>query len=277
MPDRSEQPYRPRSPPAMTTLPAISGRIARAKGRVTAWLAGPNRLLVLAAGAVGLCSWCLRLHGRCSPLSVAMQPPGNCANCPPVPKTSRSTESLRSRRFQPTTPASATCMSPSSRSRGHCPSVRLRRLGPGPRPRHTMSRYRSVRGWRRCCGQAAVAQVVLNRVRHPAFPGTVCGVVYQGSQRKTGCQFTFTCDGSLTRRTMSQSAWQRARAIAANTLSGNVNSTVGLATHYHTNWVYPYWSPEPAQAGAGWHAPVLRLARGRRGGPGRFRQALQGQ
>ena len=49
-------------------------------------------------------------------------------------------------------------------------------------------------------GERAVAQVVLNRVRHPAFPGSVCDVVYQGSTRATGCQFTFTCDGSLYRR-----------------------------------------------------------------------------
>ena len=46
-------------------------------------------------------------------------------------------------------------------------------------------------------GERAVAQVVLNRVRHPAFPASICGVVYQGSTRPTGCQFTFTCDGSL--------------------------------------------------------------------------------
>ncbi|MFN5901342.1 MAG: cell wall hydrolase, partial [Novosphingobium sp.] len=46
-------------------------------------------------------------------------------------------------------------------------------------------------------GQRAVAQVVLNRVAHPSYPNTVCGVVYQGSERTTGCQFSFTCDGSL--------------------------------------------------------------------------------
>jgi len=92
-------------------------------------------------------------------------------------------------------------------------------------------------------GQAAVAQVVLNRVRHPAFPPTVCGVVYQGAQRATGCQFTFTCDGSL-RRQMPEAAWRRARDVASRALSGHVHKTVGLATHYHTDWVYPYWSPE---------------------------------
>ena len=47
-------------------------------------------------------------------------------------------------------------------------------------------------------GQRAVAQVVLNRVRHPAFPGTVCGTVYQGSER-AGCQFSFACDGAMAR------------------------------------------------------------------------------
>ena len=91
-------------------------------------------------------------------------------------------------------------------------------------------------------GEAAVAQVVLNRVRHAAFPATVCGVVYQGSQRATGCQFTFTCDGSLARR-MPDAAWARARSVASAALSGHVDESVGLATHYHTDWVYPYWSP----------------------------------
>lgn len=91
-------------------------------------------------------------------------------------------------------------------------------------------------------GQRAVAQVVLNRVRHPAFPKTVCGVVFQGSERATGCQFTFTCDGALARR-YSDAAWQRARGIATDALTGAVYRPVGLATHYHTNWVRPYWSP----------------------------------
>ena len=92
-------------------------------------------------------------------------------------------------------------------------------------------------------GEAAVAQVVLNRVRHPAFPMTVCGVVYQGAERSSGCQFTFTCDGSL-RRQMSDGAWRRARDVAGRALAGAIDRTVGLATHYHTDWVYPYWSPE---------------------------------
>jgi hypothetical protein len=90
-------------------------------------------------------------------------------------------------------------------------------------------------------GQRAVAQVVLNRVAHPAWPSSVCGVVYQGSERATGCQFTFTCDGSLARRPGGAS-WARAQRIAAEALSGSVYAPVGLATHYHTLWVNPYWA-----------------------------------
>ncbi|MEP9403366.1 cell wall hydrolase [Sphingomonas sp. VNH70] len=89
-------------------------------------------------------------------------------------------------------------------------------------------------------GQRAVAQVVLNRLRHPAFPKTVCGVVFQGSERSTGCQFTFTCDGALA-RAYPQPFWDRARSVAAQALAGSVYAPVGYATHYHTNWVVPYW------------------------------------
>jgi hypothetical protein len=84
--------------------------------------------------------------------------------------------------------------------------------------------------------QRAVAQVVLNRVRHPFFPKTVCGVVFQGSQLKTGCQFTFTCDGSMSRPPEAH-AWAKARAMAADALNGAVFAPVGYATHFHTPWV----------------------------------------
>jgi hypothetical protein len=91
-------------------------------------------------------------------------------------------------------------------------------------------------------GQRAVAQVVLNRVAHPSYPNTVCGVVYQGSQRKTGCQFTFTCDGSLAKRP-NPMFWERARHVALAALGGYVHRPAGLATHYHTVQIYPYWAP----------------------------------
>jgi hypothetical protein len=90
-------------------------------------------------------------------------------------------------------------------------------------------------------GQRAVAQVVLNRVRHPTFPNSVCGVVYQGSERSSGCQFSFTCDGSLL-RTPSFSGWARARRLAAAALTGSVYAPVGHSTHYHSNKVLPYWA-----------------------------------
>ena len=91
-------------------------------------------------------------------------------------------------------------------------------------------------------GQKAVAQVVLNRVRHPSYPGSVCGVIFQGSERRTGCQFSYTCDGSL-RRKPSTFHWNRARKVAASALAGKIASPVGTATHYHTTEIYPYWAP----------------------------------
>lgn len=91
-------------------------------------------------------------------------------------------------------------------------------------------------------GQRAVAQVVLNRVAHPAFPDTVCGVVFQGSERTTGCQFSFTCDGSLVRKP-ARMWWDRAASVARDALAGQVYQPAGLATHYHTVQVHPYWAP----------------------------------
>ncbi|MFC3173129.1 cell wall hydrolase [Novosphingobium bradum] len=97
-------------------------------------------------------------------------------------------------------------------------------------------------------GQRAVAQVVLNRVAHPAFPKTVCGVVYQGSERSTGCQFSFTCDGALA-RVPSRLFWERAQNVARAALSGQVYAPVGLATHYHTIAIHPYWADSLAFLG----------------------------
>ncbi|NYT40030.1 cell wall hydrolase [Sphingomonas sp. R-74633] len=91
-------------------------------------------------------------------------------------------------------------------------------------------------------GQQAVAQVIINRARHPAFPKSICGVVFQGSERSTGCQFTFSCDGAILRYTPTAAAWERARYVARTALNGSVYKAVGHATHYHTDWVVPYWS-----------------------------------
>ena len=89
-------------------------------------------------------------------------------------------------------------------------------------------------------GMRAVTQVVLNRVRHSAFPSSVCGVVYQGSNRSTGCQFSFTCNGAM-HGAVNRTAWDRARDIASAALSGKVYGAVGNATHFHTTSVSPGW------------------------------------
>lgn len=123
-------------------------------------------------------------------------------------------------------------------------------------------------------GQQAVAQVVLNRVRHPAFPKSVCGVVFQGAERETGCQFTFACDGSLDRRP-SAAAWARARKVAASAMSGFVFKGVGTATHYHTDWVVPYWSASLDKIAAV-HSQLFFRWRGWWGQAGAFTGRYQG-
>ncbi len=102
--------------------------------------------------------------------------------------------------------------------------------------------------WESLDGQRAVAQVVLNRMRHPAYPKTVCGVVFQGSNRTTGCQFSFTCDGAMN-RVPQEATWLRSRSVAAAALNGYVMRKVGTATHYHANYVAAYWSPSLVKVG----------------------------
>ena len=123
-------------------------------------------------------------------------------------------------------------------------------------------------------GQRAVAQVVLNRVRHPAYPNNICGVVYQGSQLRTGCQFTFTCDGSL-RYQPNAFAWARAQRLAAEALAGEVYGPVGTATHYHTTAISPYWAPKLTRtAVVGAH--VFYRMPGTLGAPNAFSQNYAG-
>ena len=90
-------------------------------------------------------------------------------------------------------------------------------------------------------GQMAVAEVVMNRVNDSRFPKTICGVVYQGQTREVGCQFTFTCDGSLHLRPQG-AAWDRARNVALHVAMGLNKPVTNHATHYHTDYVSPYWS-----------------------------------
>jgi len=123
-------------------------------------------------------------------------------------------------------------------------------------------------------GQRAVAQVVLNRVRHPAFPSSVCGVVYQGSQRRTGCQFSFTCDGSRS-RPIEPRAWAFATRIAEEALAGQVYAPVGLATHFHTTAIHPWWAPSLSR-GVTVGSHIFYRWRGEWGDPKAFRQPYSG-
>ena len=95
-------------------------------------------------------------------------------------------------------------------------------------------------------GQEAVAQVILNRVRDPNYANTICGVVFEGAERTTGCQFSFTCDGALSQAPVGW-AWDRARTVALRMLAGHVATKVGTATHYHADYVHPWWSPTLAK------------------------------
>lgn len=90
-------------------------------------------------------------------------------------------------------------------------------------------------------GQKAVAEVIQNRVRSKHYPNSICGVVYQGSQRRTGCQFSFTCDGSMDRSPKGET-WKRAQSVAALAMTGGITPMTDRATHYHNLDVMPVWS-----------------------------------
>lgn len=89
-------------------------------------------------------------------------------------------------------------------------------------------------------GKRAVAQVVINRLKHPAYPNSVCGVVYEGANARV-CQFSFTCDGSLLRAPAAPQ-WNESRRIAAEALAGVTEPSVGTATNYHADYVVPRWA-----------------------------------
>lgn len=90
-------------------------------------------------------------------------------------------------------------------------------------------------------GQIAVAEVVMNRVADYRYPDTVCKVVFQGSERSTGCQFSFTCDGAMDRAPKGKH-WERAKTVAAHVLMELNKPITGAATHYHTDYVDPVWN-----------------------------------
>jgi spore germination cell wall hydrolase CwlJ-like protein len=92
-------------------------------------------------------------------------------------------------------------------------------------------------------GQMAVAKVILNRTKDPAYPKTVCGVVYQGSQNRNSCQFSFACDGQPD-DVKSPGAWAQSRKVAQMAMGGSLKmgSAMDQATNYHADYVKPRWA-----------------------------------
>ena len=93
-------------------------------------------------------------------------------------------------------------------------------------------------------GQTAVAQVVLNRLKNPAYPNTICGVVYQNKNKRNRCQFSFACDG-ISDRIRDQKAWATSQALARRVINDERHlylASVGAATHYHATYVKPRWA-----------------------------------
>lgn len=91
-------------------------------------------------------------------------------------------------------------------------------------------------------GQAAVAQVILNRVRSPYYPNTICGVVYQNKNWRNRCQFSFACDG-IRDRIADRKRWNMAKEIGLAVTRGKIYlAEVGSATHYHATYVRPRWA-----------------------------------
>ncbi|HMN53884.1 MAG TPA: cell wall hydrolase [Sphingopyxis sp.] len=124
-------------------------------------------------------------------------------------------------------------------------------------------------------GMRGVAQVIVNRARHPSFPNTICGVVFQGSERAGVCQFTFACDGAMARAPEKRN-WLRASRIASAALNGYVFPGVGLATHYHTTAIWPRWGKSLVMTNiVGAH--IFHRWRGRWGMPDAFRAPYMGR
>jgi spore germination cell wall hydrolase CwlJ-like protein len=91
-------------------------------------------------------------------------------------------------------------------------------------------------------GQLAVAKVILNRVKDPNYPKTICGVVYQGSGRRNSCQFSFACDG-MPDDVKQPGAWTKSKQLAQKAIAGDAKvAAVGTATNYHADYVKPKWA-----------------------------------
>jgi spore germination cell wall hydrolase CwlJ-like protein len=227
------------------------------------------------------CGAALLVTASCVPLKAADAPagavaPATAAFATPAPQP----EPMVLRDVAPTEASRINASIPfSADSNPRAPSTVFRAATPGDQFRSLQCLAEAIYYEARSeseDGQRAVAQVVLNRVRHPAWPGTVCGVVYQGPLRAGGgCQFTFTCDGALLRMPYGED-WARARRLAAEALAGYVFAPVGLATNYHTHQVLPDWAFRLPKATVIGNHIFYRLP-GAWGGASAFSQAYRGR
>ena len=93
-------------------------------------------------------------------------------------------------------------------------------------------------------GKTAVAQVVLNRTQHGAFPNDVCDVIYQKTMHrgKILCQFSWLCEHR--RRSIDEAMWRESKYIANLALTMNVinvNIAIHNAIFFHSTSVRPGW------------------------------------
>tara|TARA_Y100000296_G_C5125634_1_gene232730 strand:+ start:296 stop:781 length:486 start_codon:yes stop_codon:yes gene_type:complete len=94
-------------------------------------------------------------------------------------------------------------------------------------------------------GQLAVANVILNRVRHVKFPNTICDVVHEGRYWKGNpvrnkCQFSYWCDGK-SEKMKDKTALEQAKNIAILSLAGARIDRMENVLYYHASYMRPYW------------------------------------
>lgn len=230
---------------------------------------------VLGVGLLGaglLCVGSIDQQGRATPVAasapIQIAAAAVAASSTIVPEPAAAPVSELSTLFQPSAPLQGSAEAPRliRVSEARTPAMspfQLAASGTGAENRAldclTTAVYYEARG-EGTDGMAAVAQVVLNRARHPAFPKSVCGVVFQG------CQFSFACGGMNGRR--DAALWERSRGIAEGALAGAVMARVGTATHFHATRINPRWSDLSRVATIGRH--VFYSFAGRRGAPSTF-------
>jgi spore germination cell wall hydrolase CwlJ-like protein len=86
----------------------------------------------------------------------------------------------------------------------------------------------------------AVANVILNRIGHEGFPGTICEVVKQGSEKKA-CQFSWWCDGRSD-HAEEESAYATSKEIARKALNQQLPDQTHGAMYFHDRNVKPEWA-----------------------------------